>query len=656
MQNLLYYSFVSSAILTVLWGVYRLAHLHRLTHFRLNRCLLVAIMLIALILPAAAFIPRTAESITISADPAISIEALSVVLADEPAPAPAPAADRILHVASIVYVAGVAVNIIWLLAGLINVVRAIATGSRTRLAEGVTLVLHRREMMPFTWGRWIVMSESDHRRHGDMLKRHELAHLKAAHWIDMLLARILTCADWYCPASWLIARDIAETHEYEADSHVLKSDIRAADYQYLLVNKSTGTSYLNIVNPFNFSSLKNRITMMQKKPSPSRTRMRALALLPAAALVVYLAASPMLASAVGSVHPPEVRLAANAPAEDVSNSFGGSTHFVVDNSSAADSTTNSADSNVLDMITAVGVSSRNVQSSASDSEHTHNNMLVIVDGIIKTEQDLKEIASGDLESISVIKSPSQQRQYGAEDYDGVILVRTKSAASNPVEVAADILPKFPGGDDKLYAYLTSNLRYPAEAMKQGLHGRVTVKFLIEKDGSVSNPQIVRGKHELLDNEALRLVSGLPAFEPALKNGEPVRIWYTLPINFEFQNAETAPPATTTTPKPAQAVGQNEIAASYPGGDTEMFRFIARNLRYPEEAIKANRQGRVIVTFKVNTDGSLSDAKVMRNTTGSEALAQEALRVTGLLPKFNPGKLNGEPVAVWYAIPYNFKIQ
>lgn len=97
----------------------------------------------------------------------------------------------------------------------------------------------------------------------------------------------------------------------------------------------------------------------------------------------------------------------------------------------------------------------------------------------------------------------------------------------------------------------------------------------------------------------------------------------------------------------------EVTPKYPGGDMEMFNFINKNLRYPEECAERDIQGRVIVQFEVKKDGSIGKTNVVRGV--DPQLDGEAIRIVRSFPKFTPGTMNGTPVNVWYTLPFNFKI-
>lgn len=97
----------------------------------------------------------------------------------------------------------------------------------------------------------------------------------------------------------------------------------------------------------------------------------------------------------------------------------------------------------------------------------------------------------------------------------------------------EVKPKYPGGDEAMYEFMSTNLVYPAEAQKEGIQGTVVVQFLIEKDGSVTNAKAVRSPHESLSNEAVRMILSMPKWSPGMNNDQPVRVNFTLPVRFKL---------------------------------------------------------------------------------------------------------------------------
>ncbi len=98
------------------------------------------------------------------------------------------------------------------------------------------------------------------------------------------------------------------------------------------------------------------------------------------------------------------------------------------------------------------------------------------------------------------------------------------------------MPTFPGGDAALMKYLSSHIQYPTAAAEKGIDGKVIVQFVVTKTGKVGEVKVVRSKDRDLDAEAVRVCRSLPDFIPGRQNGQPVSVWYTLPVTFKLQNA------------------------------------------------------------------------------------------------------------------------
>lgn len=118
--------------------------------------------------------------------------------------------------------------------------------------------------------------------------------------------------------------------------------------------------------------------------------------------------------------------------------------------------------------------------------------------------------------------------------DEVVVEEKKAPEPEKIFTAVEESPKFPGGDAELYKYLSKNIRYPEMAAQNNIQGKVIVQFVVEKNGAVGEVKVMRGKDPDLDKEAVRVVKSLPKFIPGKMNGQSVRVWYTLPINFKLQ--------------------------------------------------------------------------------------------------------------------------
>lgn len=102
-------------------------------------------------------------------------------------------------------------------------------------------------------------------------------------------------------------------------------------------------------------------------------------------------------------------------------------------------------------------------------------------------------------------------------------------------VKPDVEAKFPGGMNKMMKFLKNNLVYPAEATQNKIQGNVYVKFVVEKDGSITHIEVMKPKHPALDQEAVRLVSIFPAWIPATLDDQPIRSQFVLPVYFKIEN-------------------------------------------------------------------------------------------------------------------------
>jgi protein TonB len=120
-------------------------------------------------------------------------------------------------------------------------------------------------------------------------------------------------------------------------------------------------------------------------------------------------------------------------------------------------------------------------------------------------------------------------------------VKTKEQApqktepqSKKVYNSVEQMPEFPGGVAAMMRFLQENIKYPPEAAKNDIGGRVIVQFIIDETGQVGEVKVLRHVSEEIDAEAVRVVKTLPKFEPGRQDGEAVSVWYTLPISFKLQ--------------------------------------------------------------------------------------------------------------------------
>lgn len=219
-----------------------------------------------------------------------------------------------------------------------------------------------------------------------------------------------------------------------------------------------------------------------------------------------------------------------------------------------------------------------------------------------------------------------------------------------------VMPKFPGGVDSLMNYFRTSLKYPLEAEKKGIEGRVLCSFVVSEDGSISDIETTKGVDMLLDNEAERVIRAMPNWTPGTKDGFPIKVHYTLPVNFRLNkktvNRDSLKVAKTTE-KQQKEVIENETPASFPGGVNALLTYLMTNLKYPAASKQANVQGRVVCEFIVNADGSISDIRVVKSV--NPQLDAEAVRVIKEMPKWEPAHRGDTPIRMRYTLPVTFKL-
>jgi periplasmic protein TonB len=120
------------------------------------------------------------------------------------------------------------------------------------------------------------------------------------------------------------------------------------------------------------------------------------------------------------------------------------------------------------------------------------------------------------------------------DAKPVIGEEKNNEAESEIFVIVEDMPEFPGGEIALRKWIAANIKYPVIAAENGIQGKVYVQFVVDKDGSITNARIARGVDASLDQEALRVVNNLPKWKAGMQRGKPVRVSYTVPINFQLQ--------------------------------------------------------------------------------------------------------------------------
>lgn len=207
------------------------------------------------------------------------------------------------------------------------------------------------------------------------------------------------------------------------------------------------------------------------------------------------------------------------------------------------------------------------------------------------------------------------------------------------------IPEFPGGMNEFYNFIRKNYNAPSKTLSD----KVLVRFIIEKDGSLSSFKVLKSVNYDSDKEAVRVLSICPNWIPGEKNGQKVRCKLTLPISKLIYNYQIR---TDSAQQSLKGVVYNsagiEKKPEFPGGIEKFYEFIRNNYIAPSKGVKGN----VYVTFIIEKDGSLSDIKVLRDL--GYGTAAEVIRVMSKCPNWIPGEQKGQKVRTTYSLPIPIK--
>lgn len=422
---------------------------------------------------------------------------------------------------------------------------------------------------PFSFFKWIFINPDEHPEEElNEIITHEQTHARQWHSIDVLFSELICILCWFNPFMWLLKREIRGNLEYLADHKVLEKGYDSKTYQYHLLGLAHQTKVATLYNNFNVLPLKNRIKMMNKR----RTRK--------IGTTKYFL-FPLLAAAL----------------------------LIISN----------------------------------------------IDALARaTETVIDEITT----SVQPEEVPQVEITYTQMDVD----------QQDPVFEIAENMPEFPGGQAALMQFISKNVVYPEVARKNEIQGRVIVQFVVTKEGKVTNPKIVRSVDANLDAEAIRVVGLMPTWKPGQQRGENVAVKFTVPVQFRLggSNTDNETKVISVEDKGAGKISVKEVQPNangvfeivenmpeFPGGQAALMKFIADNIKYPEESKQAGQQGRVIIQFIVQADGSVTDPVVARSVF--PLLDAEAIRIAKVMPKWKPGMQRGVAVPTKYTIPVQFRL-
>ena len=535
MGTFLVYILKSAVCLAMFYLFYRLL-LSKETFHRFNRMALLGVMVLSCLLPLIQVTVKEASPVNMQV---MSMEDLLLMYQWNQGATVVEEGGHTLRwqeILVLVYFAGllfVIVRHLWSLGRMLFLIRH----SRCeKLDHGVRLVIHQRDIAPFSWMRYIVISETDLKEGGHYILVHELAHIRHHHSWDLLLTELCAWVQWFNPAIWLLKQELQNIHEYEADEEVLRQGIQAKEYQMLLIKKAVGARLYSIANSFNHSSLKKRITMMIRKKSNPWARAKYLYVLPLAAVTVAAFARPEISQPLDEISSVKVNdLSAvletyadknvSNPAEKVTlkmkvvDEKGGP---VIAASILVVNTTNGTITDENGNFTLEAATDQSIQVSYIGMGTV---TMTVKDCLKKADQTIV-LPEGDTKKDVKVVAPVPQA------------VTSDDRTFDVVEQ----MPEFPGGMKECLNFLARNVKYPTKAQEAGKQGRVIVQFIVQKDGSLSDLHVLRPVDPWLDAEAIRVIGTMPKWKPGMQGGQAVAVKFTLPVTFMLEGTNNKPKA------------------------------------------------------------------------------------------------------------------
>jgi TonB family protein len=703
MDNLLIYLFKVSIGTTLLYICY-LLFFSKDTFYIRNRILLILILLLPAILPAIK-IPIVSES-SFATDTVESLDNILLPVASSGVNITGIATGAFDFFRLFVWIY-LTISGLFLLRCVISVIvtlRIIKRGA-VRNNQFPKIVITDLKLSPFSFFPYIVIpAEYDKSENYNDVLNHETAHVRQGHTFDLLLSEILIAVQWFNPFVWLIKRSIILNHEYLADHVSISRLIDIKEYQVRLLRFDTGLKAIQLAHNFN-SVVKNRIIMINKKPSPRFSTMKNLIILPVVALVTYTSAtpeykyaSPSVSKVIEQEHNNQAKgivlgedgkplmlvtivMRSNTP-ENIGVQTGSDGHFIINNlvkdatlefSCIGYKTQILKPDFAADMVVKM-VKDPNYKMSVRTSDasfyHEGSNVrivliqnkdaIIVIDDKITSNKGEITLNRDDIAASKLLKGVEAIDKYGEIGKNGVLEIVSKKHAAEiglktpELQMSSNSpgdAPTFQGKDRTFFReWVAKHTNYPAEAYQKGIEGWVSVNFTVNPDGSVSNVTSVSGD-QLLSEEVIRVVKS-SKWDPVKNesNAKPFDSNITLKFSSGTKSGRAPAFQVQNVDEPLNRVDE---MPEYPGGENALLDFIKKNIKYPKEALTKKLEGKVIVRFIVTKEGKSEAISVLKGI--NPAIDAEAIRVIGLIKNWEPGKLNGKVVNVWYMIPVTFEL-
>ena len=475
------------------------------------------------------------------------------------------------------YIAGIIVFGIKLIAEILSLLVMIA---RQKNSRNNIIRLKSRNTSGFSaFGYIFVYSESP-TVEVDEIIRHEQKHLDRYHFLDIIFLEVIKVIQWFNPFIYLYDRSLREVHEFQADEECLNSGIPIQKYQGLILNQVFRTSIFNVSNSFsNPTLIKKRMIMMTRKRSKTLANLKILLVLPVLFLLLILfstcatknksdvtlteAAPPPPPTPPVSVNDEDKKMEVIRVPYEPSGSQEPEPFVVVEEMPMFEggevALLNYLAENIIYPESArdAGISGRVIIRFCVTETGGVDRISVLkgVDPALDAEamrvvSELTQFKPGRQGGVaipvwymvpvtfSLDKDKNVISATGGQQEQFAVIVETPPGRDpgNEPFVVVEEMPVFPGGEGVLLKYIADNTHYPEVAKSEKIMGRVIVRFCVTETGNVDQIKVVKGVHPALDEEAVRIVSSLPRFEPGKQGGVAVPVWYMVPVTFSLSSS------------------------------------------------------------------------------------------------------------------------
>ncbi|MFN8240707.1 MAG: TonB family protein [Bacteroidales bacterium] len=461
--------------------------------------------------------------------------------------------------------------------------------------RSIRVIRSEKITTPFSFFSWVFVNPSISDTESREIMNHELVHVRQKHWIDLILAGLLCIIQWFNPLSWLYFHFIRQNHEYLADEGALQQTSDPAVYKAVLLNQITGSRLFNLSNSFSYSLTKKRFNMMKNIVTSPYRKFRLLLVLPVLAAILYAFASPEYRIPGGNDQANAQQQKAvkgvvlkqsGAPlpganvqvmGTTIGTSTDGKGYFVltgipedaklavtyigftskvvkVDFSTTMAITLKSDTLNLGSAITVPPPPPPPPPVMAGfDAEDPSKAPLVYIDDKLYKGK-LADVNPDNIQSMNVLTPEQAGPKYGDKGKNGVLLITLKkegtaNKASETVKTATrndeakdekpgmyvmvEEMPSYPGGDQALKAWISANIKYPAEAAKKKTTGKVLVTFEVTEVGTIKNVKAVQPADPALAAEAVRVISSMKGWKAGRQNGKPVGVAMKMTVDFSL---------------------------------------------------------------------------------------------------------------------------